>query len=279
MGHPTELAFLARPVYGSGLSDSPRGESTEQFLRYDAGKQSRAHEAPLSCIVYWLHDETCLNVQEHGYVGISSQWWRRLAVHQRNKRFPANFEWTIIFTGTRAQCLALEHQLRPTSGIGWNRSQGGKPVVEFTEQVLAKMRKPKRSREQIEADRERSKKKNRPEWRAKIANSLMGKKRSEESRARQSASAKGKPKSPEWRARMSEMAKARGGFGPKKHSAETRAKLSEFRKGNQYAVGLKHSDEVKARISAAQMGNQNWKKRKPYNAATLANIEGDNHAD
>jgi hypothetical protein len=78
-----------------------------------------------ACILYWLHDEHCIFLQKHGYVGISSDWVHRLAAHQRNKHFPSHFEWSIIYSGTREECLALERQLRPEPGIGWNIERGG----------------------------------------------------------------------------------------------------------------------------------------------------------
>jgi len=182
------------------------------------------------CVLYWLHDERCICLQKHGYVGITTNWVRRLSQHQNNKRFPVNFEWSIIFTGTRAECLVLEHQLRPESGIGWNRSQGGKPVIEFTDEVRINMRKSKRTKEQIVADRAINKNaKTSPEKRLKYSIGGMGFVRSEESKAKQSASTKGKKKSAEHRVAQSEAAKRRyerdGGL-----SEEIRRKIGESQK-------------------------------------------------
>ena len=76
------------------------------------------------CVVYWLHDAYCTHVQKHGYVGISTNFWRRLARHQKDKRFPL-FDWSIVYIGTREKCLEIEYDLRPTWGVGWNKAEGG----------------------------------------------------------------------------------------------------------------------------------------------------------
>ena len=161
-------------------------------------------------VVYWLHDAYCICLQQHGYVGISGAWTTRLAKHQRNKRFPPNFEWSIIFTGTKAECLAMEHKLRPVPNVGWNQAQGGKPTINFTDEVLANMRKPKRSRKQIEADRLAAQEARRSGvWRDRLAAAGMGHIRSDASRMKQSAAMKGKPKSAAHRAAISEATKSR----------------------------------------------------------------------
>jgi hypothetical protein len=159
-------------------------------------------------VVYWLHDEHCIRVQEHGYVGISAAFMTRLSVHQRDKRFPEDFEWSIIFTGSKAECLTLEHTLRPQSGIGWNRARGGKP--EFTDEVRANMRKTKRTREQIEAHRLATPESRRSgAWRDKLAAASTGQVRSLAARLTQSAATRGKPKSAAHRAAISEATKRR----------------------------------------------------------------------
>ena len=67
------------------------------------------------CILYWVHDETCLNVATHGYVGITAHEAMRKGVHRR-RRPHATF--TILFRGTRRECLAIEHQHRPERLVG-----------------------------------------------------------------------------------------------------------------------------------------------------------------
>lgn len=79
----------------------------------------------MTCLVYWLHDTQCICPWKHGYVGISSRWHRRLWRHQREGKFPP-FEATILFRGTRDECLELEEWLRPTWRVGWNNWKGGR---------------------------------------------------------------------------------------------------------------------------------------------------------
>jgi hypothetical protein len=135
---------------------------------------------------------------------------RRLGQHQRNKRFPAHFDWSIISAGTKDECLVLEHALRPRPGIGWNRSRGGKPMIDFTEEVRANMRKTKRTREQIEADRKNAQEARRSgQWHEKLVAASTGYVRSAASRAAQSAATRGKLKSAAHRAAISEAAKQR----------------------------------------------------------------------
>jgi hypothetical protein len=189
-------------------------------------------------VVYWLHDECCICLQRHGYVGISGAFMQRLSTHQRNTRFPAHFEWSIIFTGTKSECLVLERTLRPEPGVGWNRSRGGKPVIEFTEAVRANMRKTKRTREQIESDRMAAQEARRSgAWRDNLSKALTGHVRSEASRAAQSATTKGTPKSQAHKAAMSEAARqryAREGER-KKMSEAVRAGKARIKKENENA--------------------------------------------
>ena len=164
-------------------------------------------------VVYWLHDAYCICLQQHGYVGISGAWTTRLAKHQRNKRFPPNFEWSIIFTGTKAECLAMEHKLRPVPNVGWNQAQGGKPVVEFTLEVRARMSAAalkRRTPEQRAAESAAAQEARRSgAWNEKLRKASMGQVHSEASRRKHSASTIGVPKSEAHRAAMSAAAKMR----------------------------------------------------------------------
>lgn len=74
------------------------------------------------CDVYWVSDATCLSVETHGYVGITAKRRTREAVHRR--RWPGS-TFSILFSGTRRECLAHEHRLRPYKFIGWNTHVGG----------------------------------------------------------------------------------------------------------------------------------------------------------
>ena len=74
------------------------------------------------CILYWIHDATCHSPSTHGYVGITAHEARRKGAHLR-KRPHATF--TILFKGTRRDCLAHEQRHRPERHMGWNRQRGG----------------------------------------------------------------------------------------------------------------------------------------------------------
>jgi hypothetical protein len=75
--------------------------------------------AKATCVVYWLFDDSCICMQRHGYIGISTRYPIRLRSHRRSGRLPDNFKSTILFEGTVIECRALEFQLRPRFNIGW----------------------------------------------------------------------------------------------------------------------------------------------------------------
>lgn len=180
-----------------------------------------------ACVVYWLFDATCVCPWRHGYVGVTAKLESRIKQHRWSQVFPLGFSSVVIYRGTADECFTLEERLRPEHGIGWNRLRGGhkrnhslgyKYSAEVCKKLSIALKGKKRTKETCE----------------RIRQATLGHVRSMESRAKQSAAIKGRPKSLEWRARMSEMAKARGGFGPRKHSAETRALLCEQRRGNKH---------------------------------------------
>ena len=81
-----------------------------------------------SAVVYWLFNGQCSTPVEHGYVGVTVSWPRRLWRHRSEKAsdfLPEGFEGKILFRGTLKQCLELEKLLRPAEKIGWNRHPGG----------------------------------------------------------------------------------------------------------------------------------------------------------
>jgi len=79
----------------------------------------------IECVVYWIFDETCVDIQNSGYVGVSKDAASRFKAHIKNCRVPSDSQYIVIFEGLRKDCFAHEFQLRPTSGIGWNRAVGG----------------------------------------------------------------------------------------------------------------------------------------------------------
>ena len=75
------------------------------------------------CVVYWLYDTQCVDVAQHGYIGVSTNWIARLSTHKQT--MSREFKYKIIFSGTVDQCLELENKLRPQPRIGWNIAIGG----------------------------------------------------------------------------------------------------------------------------------------------------------
>jgi NUMOD3 motif len=78
------------------------------------------------CILYWLFDDTCVCLWRHGYIGITTNWIRRLRRHRRMMLHA--FRFVILFRGSKEECQKLEHQLRPHRHIGWNVAPGGNLV-------------------------------------------------------------------------------------------------------------------------------------------------------
>jgi hypothetical protein len=156
----------------------------------------------LGCVVYWLHDRNCECPWRHGYIGISARWEKRLKEHRYSKRWPEDFQATILFRGTEEECFALEMQFRPNHGIGWNPARGGNNNgrtlgYKHSDASRANVSKALRGRKKSEG------------WRRKLAAANKGKTRSPESRAKQSAAAKGRSKPEVWRNLMSKKAKLR----------------------------------------------------------------------
>ena len=76
-------------------------------------------------IVYWIKAKNHTNILEEGYVGITKDLARRMQEHAHSGRFPADFEYEIVFEGSKKECLKKELDLRPSWNIGWNKASGG----------------------------------------------------------------------------------------------------------------------------------------------------------
>lgn len=82
--------------------------------------------------VYWLYDDTCKEPSRDGYIGCCSRLDARLRAHRSAPGtrksavgIPTDFKVAMLYQGPENECLAYEQLLRPTTGIGWNRSRGG----------------------------------------------------------------------------------------------------------------------------------------------------------
>lgn len=75
--------------------------------------------------LYWIFDDTCVDVSNTGYVGVSENAKDRFSVHIRQGRVPRNSQYVILFEGARKECFDKELQLRPVKRVGWNNAVGG----------------------------------------------------------------------------------------------------------------------------------------------------------
>jgi hypothetical protein len=194
--------------------------------------------SPRTHVCYWLFDATCSDPKQHGYVGVTGSLAQRLANHRfKEEILPRNFRCEILVSGTRAECLEYELNLRPDFNVGWNKDRGGinghlghrgrkhsnATLKRIRVAALKRFSNPKELRKLsasiTKAFKDPQKRANLSaalrghdvsvKTRQKISKSLTGHVRSAQSRAKQSASAKGKPKSEEWKRKMSEIAKRR----------------------------------------------------------------------
>jgi hypothetical protein len=88
----------------------------------------------MTCYVYWIHREVHTDPTTEGYIGITTEFDRRMWKHFRN---PSNIHLAralqkyddikkdILWEGSRDECLLSEFFLRPDVGIGWNINRGG----------------------------------------------------------------------------------------------------------------------------------------------------------
>lgn len=74
--------------------------------------------------VYWLYDDENWNIYKQGYVGITKRF--RIRIYQHVNKYKRKFNYhKVIYSGSEAECLALELLLRSDVDIGWNLAKGG----------------------------------------------------------------------------------------------------------------------------------------------------------
>ena len=211
----------------------------------------------MTCVVYWLFDAECSDPWRHGYVGVSVNFNNRLKHHLANKR-GAMFEHKILFTGTVAECYALEARMRPSEFIGWNIACGGEggnsqprsaeTRKRMSEAALLRFSDPKQREAMSKAQMGRK-----VTWAAKIAASKFGTKLSAETRAKMSAARKGRPAPPRTAEHCANISAAKTG--------KTAPHVSE---SNRRRKGIKigsPSPEHRENISRAKTGIPNLKNR------------------
>ena len=83
-----------------------------------------------TCHLYWIHINKDIN---QGYIGVSNNPKKRFKAHSKGKytvgnairKYRNKIKITIMYSGTRLECLELEEQMRPQPNIGWNQQAGG----------------------------------------------------------------------------------------------------------------------------------------------------------
>lgn len=212
--------------------------------------------------LYWIKDETCADIREHGYVGVTGRLRARERDHRKTGRFPSGFVLEVIFEGLQPECLVLERALRPHPGIGWNLAVGGPGGYRYghSEETRKKIGFAARNisevtREKIGAAHRGVKRS--PEHCAKISMALTGKRASAETKEKLRAAHLGRKLPPEQREKIGAARRGR------RHSPEAIAKMSE-RSRNMSAEtrqrisdaqrGVKKSPEFIAKVSAARRG-------------------------
>lgn len=215
------------------------------------------------CVVYWVYDKNCKNIETDGYVGISVEPDARLLAHQKNENFSKPFCMEILTESSVINCRKIERQLRPKENIGWNKAAGGgKPPLQTNQKQITcekcgKVSNPG-NHKQWHGDncgRKRS-----AEEIVKYSQAMMGKNKgrtfTEEQRRRMSEACIGKKsytRTPEQRAAIS--ARQKGQIrGPL--SEEHRAKIGAAHKGKKHPPRAPRADEVRKRISATMKGRK-----------------------
>ena len=77
-------------------------------------------------ILYWLHLPEHNDMFTQGYVGVASDFVKRMRCHKH--RFKSIWDKIIaqpLVISTKETCFDLEAKLRPSRNIGWNKSCGG----------------------------------------------------------------------------------------------------------------------------------------------------------
>ena len=77
-------------------------------------------------VLYWLHLPHEKNLLTHGYVGVASDFSKRMRSHKHKfSQIWSNVLVEKLVISTKEYCFALEEKLRPKRNIGWNKACGG----------------------------------------------------------------------------------------------------------------------------------------------------------
>jgi NUMOD3 motif len=178
-------------------------------------------------VVYWLHDAGCSDPATDGYIGVTCRFESRIREHRKPGKFPNGFQVSVLFRGTRKDCVSKEKQYRPRPHVGWNYASGGHHFL-HTDETRAKIGEAGRGKAYC-----------------------LGQKFTEERKQKIGAALRGRKATPEAKANMSVAQKSVARCGPGveisrigglarrgvKHSAETLAKL----RGNKNCRGHRNN--------------------------------------
>jgi hypothetical protein len=211
------------------------------------------------CILYWLFGDSCICMWRHGYIGITTNWTKRLQRHRRT--MPHAFRYAILFRGTKEECKKLEHQLRSHRHIGWNVAPGGNMA-----RLGAQHSDEAKKRMSIAAT-QRAPPSEETRGRLRIASTgrtnkgRIGQKKSDEERAKIAANRSGIPWSEEHCLKQSASMKGKQLHLGHRHSDETKQVIRIKKTG----VPV-HSEEHKRELAERWQGNA-LTKGKPWSAA------------
>lgn len=77
-------------------------------------------------LVYWIRLPEHTNLLSEGYIGVATDWARRVRQHRhRFKNIWDKVIMTPIVSASESYCFDLEKKLRPLRNIGWNIAAGG----------------------------------------------------------------------------------------------------------------------------------------------------------
>jgi hypothetical protein len=77
-------------------------------------------------VVYWLRLPEHQDMFTQGYIGVATDWKRRIRQHRH--KFKHLWDKAImqpLVIAAKEDCYELEKKLRPCRNIGWNRAAGG----------------------------------------------------------------------------------------------------------------------------------------------------------
>ena len=76
--------------------------------------------------LYWIHNKEHTDVCSQGYVGVATDWPRRVRQHRHKfKSIWQDVQMEKLVEADSKYCYDLEKKLRPHRNIGWNLAAGG----------------------------------------------------------------------------------------------------------------------------------------------------------